>query len=176
MSFTEKMQVWTLVLDYLKVVLGYPVTIPVLILVLCILFRERIRSALDALQELTFPGGGVKLRERVEFQNYQENIKEQTKVATEHATEQVPSPAIEKFVEAIVSFFELSARILPLIPKAERQKFIVSSTETLPEEFKAFREGLFRLANQAPEVHALNARDVISAELGDLAQHRQERS
>jgi hypothetical protein len=57
MSFTEKMQVWTLVLDYLKVVLGYPVTVPALIFALCIVFRERIRAVLDALEELTYPGG-----------------------------------------------------------------------------------------------------------------------
>jgi len=51
--------------------------------------------------------------------------------------------------------------MLPLIPKAERQKFIVESTQTLPEEFKTFRDALFVLADHAPEVHALNARDVI---------------
>ncbi len=160
MSFSEKMQVWTLVLDYLKVVLGYPVTIPVLILSLCILFRERIRSALDALQELTFPGGSVKLRERAEVQKFREDIVE-AKQATAYATVQLPPQPVEKVAEAIASFFGSAARTLPLIPKAERQKFIVESTGTLPEEFKAFREALVRLADQAPEVHTLKARDVI---------------
>jgi len=134
---------------------------PVLILALCILFRERIRSALDALQELTFPGGGVKLRERVEVQKFQADIKEQTKVATEYTTVRLPPQPVEKVAGAIASFFGLAARSLPLIPKAERQKFIVNSTETLPEEFKSYREALLLLAEQAPEVHALNARDVI---------------
>lgn len=45
MTFTEKMAVWTPVLDYLKVVLGYPVTIPVLVGFLSWLFRERIGAA-----------------------------------------------------------------------------------------------------------------------------------
>lgn len=159
MSFTEKMQVWTLVLDYLKVVLGYPVTIPVLIWFLCWRFRDRIGVAVDALQELTFPGGGIKLRERVEIQQFQADIKEQTKVATERTA--VLSPQHERVAEAIVSFFRVAARSLPLIPKAERTKFILESTETLPEEFKEYRAALLLLAEQAPEVHTLNARDVI---------------
>jgi hypothetical protein len=62
-----------------------------------------------------------------------------------------------------VTFFGLAARLLPLIPKAERRKFIVEATGTLPEEFKTFREVLFQLADRAPEVHAMNARDVIIA-------------
>jgi hypothetical protein len=157
MSFTEKMAVGTLVLDYLKVVLGYPV----LILGLCILFRKHIRSALDALQELTFPGGSMKLRERTEVQKFQADITEQTKVATEYATVQLPPQPAKKAAEAIASFFRLAARMLPLIPKDERQKFIVESTGTLPEEYKEFREALSVLADHAPEVRALNARDVI---------------
>ena len=161
MTFTEKMAVWTLILDYLKVVLGYPVTIPVLILSLSILFRERIGVALDALQELTFPGGSMKLRERTEVQKFQADITEQTKVATEYAAVQLPPQSPKKAAEAIASFFRLAARMLPLIPKDERQKFIVESTGTLPEEYKEFREALSLLANKAPEVHALNARDVI---------------
>ena len=160
MSFTEKMQVWTLVLDYLKVVLGYPVTIPVLILALCILFRERIRAALDALDELTYPGGRVKLRERAAVQKFNEDIV-QAKEATAYATVQLPPQPLDKAIEAIASFFGLAARTLPLIPKAERQRFITESTGTLPEEFKTFRAALMKLAEEAPEVHALNARDVI---------------
>ena len=73
----------------------------------------------------------------------------------------LPPQPVEKVAGAIASFFGLAARSLPLIPKAERQKFIVNSTETLPEEFKSYREALLLLAEQAPEVHALNARDVI---------------
>src|ERR1700731_61736 len=148
MNFDEKMQVWTLVLDYLKVAFGYPVTIPALVFALCILFRERIRSALDALQELTFPGGGVKLRERVAVQKFNEDI-EQTKAATAYATVQLSPQPIDKAVEPIVSFFGLAARLPPLTPKAERQKFIVKSTETLPDEFRTFREALSQLADRA---------------------------
>ena len=64
MTFTEKMAVWTLALEYAKVILGYPVTVPVLAGFLCWLFRERIGKALDALREITFPGGSAKLEER----------------------------------------------------------------------------------------------------------------
>jgi hypothetical protein len=70
-------------------------------------------------------------------------------------------PEQVKTVEALASFFGLAARTLPLIPKSERQRFIVESTGTLPEEFKTFRAALMKLAEEAPEVHALNARDVM---------------
>lgn len=155
MSFTEKMQVASLVLEYAKVALGYPVTIPVLILALCLLFRERIGLALDALQELTFPGGGVKLRERAAVQEFREDI-ERTKEATAYATVQQlsPQPPSDKAVEAIASFFALTARLLPLVPKAERHRFIEAETTDLPREFTRFREALFQLADRAPEVHS----------------------
>lgn len=160
MSFAEKMQVWTLVLEYAKVVLGYPVTIPLLILALCLLFRERIGLALDALQELTFPGGGVKLRERAAFQKVNEDI-ERTKEATAYAVIQQLPLQPPKSVEAIASFFALTARILLLVPKAERRQFIEQLTDALPPEFKTFRLALFKLAEETPEFRALSARDVI---------------
>ena len=71
-------------------------------------------------------------------------------------------------METVASLFGLSARLLPLIPKAERRRFIAEHTSTLPTEFKVFRESLEALAEQAPEVRALNPRDVIRLESGDF--------
>ena len=162
MSFTEQMQVWTLVLDYLKVVFGYSVTIPVLVGFLCWLFRDRVGATLDAIQELSFKGASVRLRERAQLIPYNAAVEQTTIATTQNAAHDLP-PGQVKTVEALASFFSLAARTLPLIPKAERQRFIVESTETLPEEFKTFRVALVKLADAAPEVRALSARDVIIA-------------
>jgi hypothetical protein len=159
MSFAEKMTVWTLVLEYAKVFLGCPVTIPVLVGFLCWLFRERIGAAIDAVRALSFKGASVQLAERAELVPYNATV-DQTEATMKSAAHELP-PEQVKTVEALASFFGLAARTLPLIPKAERQRFIVESTGTLPEEFKTFRAALMKLAEEAPEVHALNARDVM---------------
>ena len=160
MTFTEEMQVWTLVLDYLKVVLGYPVTIPILVGFLCWIFRDRISAALDAVQELSFKGASVRLAERAKLVPYNANVEQTTMATAQSAVHDLP-PGQVKTVEALASVFSLAARTLPLIPKADRQRFIVESTGTLPEEFRAFRAALLKLADEAPEVRALSARDVI---------------
>jgi hypothetical protein len=168
MTFAEKMAVWTLVLEYLKVVLGYPVTIPVLVGFLCWLFRERIGAALDAIQELSFKGASVRLKERAQLIPYNATV-EQTAEATAQEATHAFAPARVQAIQGLVSFFILAARTLPLIPKAERQRFIAESTKGLPEEFKTFRTALEKLADEAPEVHALSARDVIiTPETGTL--------
>ena len=53
---------------------------------------------------------------------------------------------------------DLAARLRPLFSKADRLRFISESTGTLPEEFRA---KLVKLADAAPEVNALSARDVM---------------
>jgi hypothetical protein len=55
------LQCWTLVLDYLKIALGYSV-IPVLVALLCWIFREQIGRAIDATGELGWGKAKVKLR------------------------------------------------------------------------------------------------------------------
>jgi hypothetical protein len=50
-------------------------------------------------------------------------------------------------IEAIMSFFGLAARILPLIPKADRRRFIEESAVTLPPAFGVYRDALFHLAD-----------------------------
>jgi hypothetical protein len=160
MTFTEKMTVWTLVLEYAKVFLGYPVTIPVLVVFLCWLFRERIGAAIDAIRALSFKGASVELAERMKLATYEATVDQTSKTAAQSAVRDLP-PAQLKTVDALASFFSLAARTLPLIPKADRQRFIVESTGTLPEEFNTFRAALVTLADEAPEVRALSARDVM---------------
>src|SRR5260370_3844899 len=115
MTFTEKMTVWTVVLEYGEVFLGYPVTIPVIVGFLCWLFRERIGAAIDAIRALSFKGASVELAERVKLVNYDATV-EQTKATAQSATRELP-PAQAKTGEALASFFSLAARTLHLIPK-----------------------------------------------------------
>jgi hypothetical protein len=152
------LQFWTLVLEYLKVALGYSVTIPVLVVVLCWFFRSQLRRAIDAMGELAWGKVRVKLRKRA-LAEYNASA-EETKTATAYATvkgfrEALPPASQEeqeKTVEAIASLFGLAARLLPLVPKAERRSFIEAETATLPPEFAKFREALLRLADRAPDV------------------------
>jgi hypothetical protein len=162
MSFADKMAVWTLALDYLKVVLGYPVTIPALVLALCWLFRGELRRAIDAVQAASVPGvASVEVGERAALEKYNATIQPTAKEAVQSATH-VGVAMQPIFVEVIASFFGLVARTLPLIPKADRLRFIAGSTAHLPEVFNTFRAALVKLAEDAPEVHALSAGDVLS--------------
>lgn len=154
MSFTEKMQVGTLVLDYLKVVLY-----PVLVGFLCWLFRERISAAIDAIRALSFKGASVQLAEREELVRYNATVEQTAKATAKSAAHDLPAAQV-KTVEALTPFFSLAARLLPLFPKADRLRFISESTGTLPEEFHS---ALVKLADEAREVRALTARDVIIA-------------
>jgi hypothetical protein len=159
MTFTEKMAVWTLVLDYLKVILGYPVTIPVLVGFLCWLFRERIRAAIDRIRALRFKDASMDLAALVDYGGAVER-------STSEETEQSAAKALsqsdqETIVGALAALFKLSASTLPLIPKAERQRFIAESMKGLPPEFGRFRRALEKLADKAPEVSTVHARDLI---------------
>ncbi len=179
------LQYWTLVLEYFKVVLGYSVTIPILVAFLCWLFRNQVGRAIDATGELGWGKAKVKLRDRAALAAYNASA-DQTKTATAYATvkgitgaashgHEAAPPSItpeqqEKVVEAIASFFGLAARLLPLIPKADRRSFIESETATLPKDFAGFREALFRLAERAPEVpSSREVSDVLGFGLSDKA-------
>jgi hypothetical protein len=98
---------------------------------------------------------------------------DQTKIAlaTTAAEQRAAHPALqsqEKVVEAIASYFGLAARVLPLIPRAERHQFIQETTASLPNEFSTYRKALDRLAELAPEPRALDANTVIRPETAGL--------
>jgi hypothetical protein len=170
MNFEEKLAIGRLVLEYAKVVFGYPVTIPVLVGFLCWLFRERIGAAIDAVRALSFRGASVELAERAAMVEYKANVERTTAGMAQTTTQSLaPKLMTAAMVEALVSFFGLAARLLPLIPKAERQRFIAESMGTLPEEFKTFRAALVKLADEAPEVHALTTNEVLGMGLGESA-------
>jgi hypothetical protein len=163
MTFAERMQVATLVLDYLKVVLGYPVTIPALVGFFCWLFREQIGAAVGRLLKASFAGASVELAQ------YTADITQTTKDVSDPLT----PDQIKKAGEVIAIFFDLTARLLPFIPKADRRPFIEEKTKTLPMEFNDFRTALLKLAEDAPEAPALRASDQLRttyrASLAELA-------
>jgi hypothetical protein len=185
MSFADKMQVAAFVLESAKVVLGYSVTIPLLVGFLCWLFRKQVGRAIDSMGEASWGKASVKLRERAALAEYNVSA-DQAKTATIYATvkgiteaasrgQEVAPPTIspehqEKVLEAIASFFTLAARLLPLIPKVDRRVFIEAETATLPPEFARFRDALFRLAERAPEVPtARGLSDQLTFGLSDKA-------
>ncbi len=179
------LEFWTLVLEYLKVALGYSVTIPVLVVVLCWIFREQVGRAIDATGEFGWGKAKVKLRERA-IAEYNASA-DQTKTATAYATvkgltESATSgkEALRPFsitpeqqktlVDAIASFFGLAARLLPFIPKANRRAFIEAEIGSLPTQFAQFRDALFLLAERAPEVpSSREVSDLLMFGLSDKA-------
>ena len=153
------MEVAALVLEYLKVFLALSVTVPVTILIFCVLFRARIGQALGALIEVTFPGGSAKFeRRQEELVKYNANIGPTAKATVKSVPSTISTPGV---VDAFLSIFTLAARLLPLIPKADRTRFIQEETASLPPDFKGYRTALLKLADAAPEVPARNARDVF---------------
>jgi len=154
MTFEEKMAVARLILAYLK-----PLIIPSLILTLVLLFRARIGLALDALLEVTFPGGSAKFeRRKEELVKYNADVHRTAEATAQSAPKTITTPGV---VDAFLSIFTLAARLLPLIPKADRTRFIQEETASLPSDFKGFRTALLKLADEAPEVPARNAGDVF---------------
>jgi hypothetical protein len=145
MGFEERMRVASLVLEYLRVVLGYPVTIPLLVAFLCYLFRVRIGRLFDRLESASYGKASVKLA------NWDRDVTRATEATTaQDATEGAARDAIT--TDAIASFFGLAARLLPFLPKAERRPYIDRAAVTLPPEFHRFRAALYELADRAPEV------------------------
>jgi hypothetical protein len=147
-----RMEVAALVLEYLKVFLGFSVTVPVTVLLFCLLFRSRIGQALDALLEVTFPGGSAKFARSEELVKYNADV-ERTAAATAATAQKAPRTIeAQSMVDAFLSLFTLAARLLPLIPKADRARFIEEETARLHHDFEGYRTALLRLADEAPEV------------------------
>ena len=155
MSFTEKMAVWTLFLEYAKVAFGYSVTIPVLVGFLCWLFRTNIADTFGRLTKASYG------KFSVEFAQYTAHAERTLRTIAERPVIRQLTPQEKTAADAVASLSALVARLLPLIPKAERRQFIENVTKTLPEEFGLYRASLFDLAKEAPEVRGVNVVDVI---------------
>jgi hypothetical protein len=156
------MEVAALVLEYFKVFLGFSVTVPTTILIFCLLFRSRIATALDAILEITFPGGSAKLErrtvERAAMEKYHSDAPAVVKAGTLVATGGNPDEIMH---ELLTILYHLSTLVLPLIPKADRVRFIEEATATLPKELTRVRTTLLKLADTAPEVHTLQPKEVL---------------
>jgi hypothetical protein len=160
------MEVAALVLEYLKVFLGFSVTVPVTILTFCLLFRARISAALDALLEVTFPGGSAKFERRKEaLAKFNADVHRTAEATAQSAPKTMTAPGV---VDTFLSIFTLAARLLPLIPKADRTRFIQEETASIPPDFQGFRTALLKLADEAPEVPARNAGDVFISGAGTV--------
>lgn len=162
MTFDERMQVASLVLEYAKVAFGYSVTIPVLVAVLCLIFRSQIGATIGRIRKVKVRGVSVELGALAEYGADVKRSAQKVKLLI---------PRDEKVAEALTSFFSLSARLLPLIPKEDRQRFIDEETKNLSQEFTVFRAALTALADKAPEVHTLTTEDVLRMGLGDIGKY-----
>lgn len=125
----------------------------------------RTNPAIDAIRAFRFKDARVDLAERrAALENYGTDVERSTTEATTPSAEKALPMSDQdqaKMVATAAVFFKLAASTLPLIPKAERQRFIAESMKALPVEADRFRRALVKLADRAPEVSPEHAGDVI---------------
>lgn len=149
------MEVARLVLEYLRVVLNYPVTVLAVVIFFLVWFKEDIQRALGRLSQVTLPGGAS-----ATFKDYKKAVEPQiSKEVEKAATKEVPASAFNVMVGLSRSLLRLVSDLLPLVPRAQRRRFIESLE--LPPEAEDFRKTLFNLADKAPELTSLRVGDVI---------------